>query len=430
MPAEKEIELRSEEVNELLTATPRWIIRWGISIIFAIMLLALTLSFFIRYPDTLPASALITTINPPVTLIAKTSGKINTLKAKNGQFVKKGDVLLVIDNTADYHTVLMIDSILDHLTPGSESGISLAGLAGKDWNETGGLTPAFLLFLKSCTDYQLFIDVNPQLQEIEIINKELEEYRQLQEKYQTQESIYKEEFSLVEKDFNRYSSLFSEQSIAIKEFEDKKREYLSAKRNYENVKISAINNKLMINNLEKSRLQLQMQAYREKESHLQDLNQSTRSLKAQIESWEQTYLLKAPIDGTVSLFSFWAKDQNIKQGDEVLSIVPIEKQEVIARLSMPVQNSGKLKEGQTVNIRLNNYQFQEYGMLKGIIKTISQMPKDNKYSIEVELPEKLNTTYHRQLDYKENMQGTADVITAELSVFDRVFQQLRKIMNR
>src|SRR5438445_7615692 len=121
--------------------------------------------------------------------------------------------------------------------------------------------------------------------------------------------------------------------------------------------------------------------------------------------------MKAPIDGKVSLFNFWNMNQNLKQGDEVLSIVPGQKQEVIAKLLLPVTNSGKLKVGQTVNIKLNNYLFQEYGMLKGNVKSISVIPKNESYAVEVALPDKLTTTYKKHLDYKEEMQGTADIIT-------------------
>ena len=119
-----------------------------------------------------------------------------------------------------------------------------------------------------------------------------------------------------------------------------------------------------------------------------------------------------------------------KQGDEVMGIVPLEKQEVIAKLILPVHNSGKLKVGQTVNIKLNNYLFQEYGMLKGFVKNISVMPKNESYAIKVSLPNQLITTYNKKLDYKQEMQGTADIITEELSVFDRVFYQFRKIVKR
>jgi hypothetical protein len=215
-----------------------------------------------------------------------------------------------------------------------------------------------------------------------------------------------------------------------KEFEDKKREYLSAKRNYESVKITNINNKLTINNLEKNKLQLQMQAYQQNKNFEQSLNQSIQTLQSQIEIWQQTFLLKAPISGNISLFSYWSINQNLKQGDEVLSIVPSQKQEMIAKLFLPVINSGKLKIGQTVNIKLNNYLYQEYGMLKGSVKSISVMPKNESFAIEVALPNKLTTTYKKNLDYKEEMEGVADIITEDLSLFDRVFYQFRKLLKK
>ncbi|MCC6448543.1 MAG: biotin/lipoyl-binding protein, partial [Chitinophagaceae bacterium] len=113
MAEEKEIEIKTEDVNELLTAVPKWIIRWGVTMIFCIMISALALSYFIKYPDTLTAKATITTINPPVTLVSKTNGKITELKVKGNQFVKKGDILLVIESPSNYRSILTIDSILE-----------------------------------------------------------------------------------------------------------------------------------------------------------------------------------------------------------------------------------------------------------------------------------------------------------------------------
>jgi multidrug resistance efflux pump len=433
MAEEKEIEIKTDEVNELLTSVPKWIIRWGVTVIFIVMVCVLVLSYFIKYSDTLSAKAIITSVNPPVTLIAKVNGKIIELATKNNKLVKKGEVLLVIESTANYKSILMIDSVLKKFNKYDSinfNKLSTLYLLGKDGEGLGNLTPSFILFLKSYGDYKIQMEVNPQVREIEIIKKDLAEYQVLKSKYQSQENIYKEEFNLIEKDYNRYNTLFQGQSISTKEFEDKKREFLSAKRNYENVKITNINNTLTINNLEKNKLQLQMQAYQEIEKFEQALNQSIQVLKSEIEVWEQTYLLKAPIDGKVSLFNYWAINQNLKQGDEVLSIVPIKKLEIIARLLLPVQNSGKVKIGQRVNIKLNNYQFQEYGMVKGEIKTISIMPKNEVYSIEVTLPNNLITSYKKQLDYKEEMEGTADIITEELSVFDRIFYTFRQILKK
>jgi multidrug resistance efflux pump len=431
MAEEKEIELKTEDVNELLTSVPNWIIRWGVTMIFCIMVAALALSYFIKYPDTLTAKATITTINPPVTLVSKANGKIIELKVKNNQSVKKDEVLFVIESAANYNSILAIDTILKDFDKNDSLNyikLNRLSLLGKHGEGLGGITPMFIVFFKSYNDYKLQKELNPQIKEVEIIDKELAEYQALQGKYQNQENIYKEEFSLIEKDFNRFTTLFSNQSISAKEFEDKKREFLSAKRNYESIKITNINNKLAINNLEKNKLQLQMQAYQEIEKFEKTLSQSVQSLKSEIETCEQAYLLKAPIEGKVSLFNYWAINQNIKQGDEILSIVPSIKQEIIAKLFLPVQNSSKLKIGQTVNIKLDNYQFQEFGMLKGRVENVSLVPQKDTYAIEVSLPNNLITSYNKQLVYKEEMQGTADIITEELSVFDRVFYQFRKIL--
>ena len=427
MAEEKETDIRTEEVNELLTAVPGWIVRWGVSIIFLVMLLVLLLSFFIRYPDTLSAKTVITTTNPPATLVSRSNGKISALNVKNNQKVKKGDVLLVIDNTANYSDILKVNRMLDSLQQELRAK-KMPGPLSYDGLQLGSLTFVFINFLKNYSDFKLQWEISPQQKEIDIVNNELQQYRQLQSKYENQESISKDEFSLVEKDYNRYNSLLENASISTKEFEDKKRDYLTTKRNYETIKITSISNKLTINNLEKNKLQLQTLAYQENEKLSTALNQSIQTMEAEIKDWEEDYILKAPVDGTVSLFNYWSVNQNIKQGDEVLSIIPDWKQEVIAKLFLPAQNSGKLKTGQQVNIKLNNYAYQEYGVLRGTIKNISEMPQQEMYSVEVALPSSLVTSYHKKLEYKEEMQGTADIITEDLSVFDRIFYQFRKLV--
>jgi hypothetical protein len=46
-----EIELRSEGVQDILTRPPHWMIRWGNTIIFIILLLILLMSYIIKYPE-------------------------------------------------------------------------------------------------------------------------------------------------------------------------------------------------------------------------------------------------------------------------------------------------------------------------------------------------------------------------------------------
>lgn len=424
-----DIEIKTEAVNELLKTVPQWIVRWGISLIFLIILLILTLSFFIKYPDCLTAKTVITTTTPPVTLVAKASGKLAYLNVTNNEAVKQGDVLFAIDNSVSYPDVIKVTASLNALQRSLKEG-AISEITLDTSLKMGELTPSLTACIKAYHDFKLQLSINSKAKEIAIINQELANYQHLQTKYVDQEAIYNEELLLIEKDYQRYKTLLKNGSVSTKEYEDKQREYLSTKRNCESIKISTINNQLAINNLQKSKLQLETRTYEENKKYEQALHQSVQALRSQIDTWEQTYLIKAPISGQVSLFNYWTTNQYITQGDRVLSIIPEVKQPAIAKLFLPIQNSGKLKMGQSVNIKLDNYPYQEYGTLNGHVNSISKMPQNNTFAIEVALPNNLTTSYRKQLDYKQEMQGIADIITEELSLFDRLFYQLRKVINK
>jgi hypothetical protein len=51
MPKEKDFELRSEEVQEILTRVPHWMIRWGSLVILFILLSLFVVAYLIKYPD-------------------------------------------------------------------------------------------------------------------------------------------------------------------------------------------------------------------------------------------------------------------------------------------------------------------------------------------------------------------------------------------
>ena len=101
---------------------------------------------------------------------------------------------------------------------------------------------------------------------------------------------------------------------------------------------------------------------------------------------------------------------------------------------MPIQNWGKVKLGQKVIIKLDNYPNQEWGSLTGTITNISDVPKQQiqqepYYSIYVDI-EGLTTSYDKEIDFKQEMQGTAEIVVEELTVLQRIFYQLREIFDR
>ena len=109
---EKAIEIRSEEVNEILGRTPVWILRKGIILLSLIIVAILTGSWLFKYPDIIAAPIIITSQNPPSPLIAHTSGKIMAIYVKDQQKVKSGQYLAVLENTADLQSVLQLKALL------------------------------------------------------------------------------------------------------------------------------------------------------------------------------------------------------------------------------------------------------------------------------------------------------------------------------
>ena len=427
---EKEIELRTEEVTEILESPPNWLFNWGMVIIFSLLALGVALSHFISYPDILVAKATVTTLNPPVTIVARTSGKVSALLVKDNQEVHKGSILAILENTADYHNVLKMSEDIQVLAANIKLDKSLPNFSFDDSLKMGELTAAYLQFLKAYKDYKLFAEIKPQKKEIALLEREIISQNQLLSKYEQQVKLYDDELSLIEKDYMRDQGLFKAGLISARDFENKKKDFVRAQSASETLKIAHANTKIAINNIDKNKLQLNMLHMEQVSKYKIELEQSMKNLQSSIEAWKQDFLFISPIDGTVSFFNFWTANQNIKAGDEAFNVVPLDKLNFIARLVLPIQNSGKLKIGQTVNIKLENYPFAEYGILKGRVKNISLAVSNNNYAIDVELPNGLQTTYNKELSYRNEMSGQGEVITDNNSLLIRLFGKFRNILKR
>ena len=430
MEDEKEIIIRTEEVNEILTSTPKWILRWGISVIFILIVTGITLSYFIKYPDISTADITLTTLNPPVTLVSKNNGKLIHLLVKNNDIVKTNQTIAVIENTGKYQDVLYLFEIGNALINQMKLSDTIPQVTVKDSLKVGELTPNYLLVLKSIKELNIYRVINPFNKQITLLKKDLISYSDLLNKYKQQESINKQQLTLVETDYSRDKMLFDSKAISAREFDNKKKEYLSALNSNEQIKITVSNTYIQFNSIEKSILQLQIQDYQEQSKLKNEFQQNLKSLVSEINKWKQLYLIESPIDGKISFFNVWAVNQNIKTGDELFSVIPTQKQQFIGKCVLPILNTGKLSVGQSVNIKLDNYPYNENGILQGIVTNISEVPNKDTYAIDVELKNGLITSYNKTLSYKEQMKGKADIITKNISVMDRIFFNFKKMVNR
>lgn len=145
--------------------------------------------------------------------------------------------------------------------------------------------------------------------------------------------------------------------------------------------------------------------------------------------WEKQYALKASISGEVSFLSFWSENQTVKAGELIFTIIPDRYDMFIGKIKAPVTNSGKIKTGQSVQIKLLNYPADEFGKLNGKVQAISMIPdNEGNYRVDVSLAQDLVTTYGKHIEFRQEMQGTADIITEDLRLIERFFYQLKKVI--
>ena len=86
--------------------------------------------------------------------------------------------------------------------------------------------------------------------------------------------------------------------------------------------------------------------------------------------------------------------------------------------------------GQKVNVRLDNYPFHEYGLLEGRVSKMGMLPDNNQYQIEVVFPDGLKTSYNNNLKFSPEMMGSAEIITADRRLIQRIFDSFIKLINR
>ena len=234
---------------------------------------------------------------------------------------------------------------------------------------------------------------------------------------------------MAEKDFHRNQQLHASQTIADKALEDAERDWLEVQESYEILRTEVLRTQVQVADLKRERQQLGSQHDQESKTLRTTLLTAVDQLQSRIVQWEANYLLVAPRSGQVSFSDFWSEQQFVQSGLTVLSVVPNligdTGQQVLAQLRVPVRNFGKVAVGQSVRIYLDNFPHQEYGALRGSVRSLSTLPKQGYYRVSVAFPNGLTTQYGRQIPFTQQLSGRAEIISEELRLLERFFYQLR-----
>jgi len=425
----REVELRSEELQDVMGKIPPWILRRGITVLFCVVVVILVGSAFFSYPDMIQAPIKLTGSTPPAGVIAFSSGKLDMLNTQDNQEVKTGDYLAVLHNAARTDDMLYLKSFVRKLDVERDSLFVMP----EKVLYLGGLQTLYASFYVLLFNYDEYIKQQYYPNKIRMAKERISQYREQYNSLLRQQKITEEQKELIDRNHERSASMHEQGGISGRELDESRGRQLQGLLSEESI-LNAINNmRIQLAQLNESLIDMEYQHTEKTNDFHSQIRSMTSQLKANIQSWEMSYVLIAPIDGKITFTRYWVSNQNVQAGEEVFTIIPVSESQIIGKAMLPVARSGKVKTGQSVNVRLDNFPDTEFGMLKGVVQNISLVPTTaggvTYYVVEIALSEGLLTNYKKELPYLPNMQGMADIITESMSLLERFVMPIRKIIN-
>ncbi len=345
-----EIELRSEEFNEVLSAVPAWIVRWGITMIACVVLMLLVGSAVFKYPDVISSTVTLTGTTPVSAVVARTSGKLQELYVGNNQQVKANTLLAVIENPAGTNDILRLKELLRQ----AENSLDTIALVPSQQLRLGSLQSLYSSFYLSMSEYRQFKELAYHLKKIELVKARIVKNEVYYRNMLKQKDLSEVQAKIAHQQYARDSLLGVKGLVSKEAVEEAYSRYLQSSLSAENMERSLENLQIQLAQMNESLYDTEYQYLDQKNTLETQLRSLVNQLRAEIDAWEINYALITPIDGEITLTQYWTNNQNVTAGNVVFNIVPTNQGEIVGKAMLPTERSGKVRKGQKVNIRFAN----------------------------------------------------------------------------
>lgn len=422
MEEHERIELRSEEVQEILGTPPGRVVKWGTVVVLACVVVIGWLSWWVKYPDKIKVPITLTALSPPVKLVARTDGYIAKLMVNNEEKVEEGKLLAVMQSTADFNDVLFLDSLVTEYQIKERSEIlRLEPIRGL---EIGNLQTAYALFLKYLDAYQYGSSQNFQNQSKEKLTRQIQKFNRNIKIEMDKMEGNRTQLDLLKAKQKRYKKLYSIKALAYQDLEKISYDIEGVRDEMKNNRANIEDYKIQIEAIENDMVNINRSYQDDNNDNFIQLRESLNRLETEISEWKMKYLLPAPVGGNISFYNLLKEKQHYLKGSELMSIIPPGTDSIMGFLYLPSLDKGKVKVGQTVIIKLASFSYQEYGSVEGKIVHIGKVARNVGYPVSVALTNGLRTSYNRVVLFDQDMDGTAEIITEKKRFYQKVIENI------
>ncbi|HEV8285918.1 MAG TPA: HlyD family efflux transporter periplasmic adaptor subunit [Chitinophagaceae bacterium] len=421
-------ELVSDEIQEVISYRPHWIVRRGNSFFLVTLLFLLSLTCFIEYPDIINASARIVALNPPRLISSRVEGKLVKIFVTNEQQVKKGQHLGYMESTTDYYEAIKLQSWIEEMIVATQNNIYEALIANPlpTLYNLGELQANYQAFQNELAEVKQSLINGFYQKKRNALQKDLKYLATLKNNTYQQKKLVEEDQQLQKKEYDAYELLAKDKVIATLELNQYKSKLIAKDQTLKQIDAQITNADVNSHSKEKELLDLQKTITDQQ----QKFHSALLDLKSEVEKWMQQYVLAASKDGKVLFVSSWQENELIASSQPLFYIQPIETK-FYAELMAAQNGLGKIRAGQKVMLKVESYPSNEFGYVAGVVNYISNVPnRRDSFLITVDLPKALKTNYNKTIFFRNNLSARAEIITDDRKLFDRLTGQLKQIWER
>ena len=428
-----EIERRyqRDRLMDIIGHPPGWLMRSGIGVMACMTVLFLYLAWCIHYPDIIEAPVVITSDHPPMQVYTNHAGIIDSIYIREGDEVTAGQILLYMDNTARLSDVVMwkdwLASVIQVIEPDSMVVAPPISLS------LGELHPGYTTISQKYQEWYRWVMDESVAEKIKANHAEIKTIKRLMASLAQQITIYDQELELQDHTLHREQSLYQSGVISAADHEKSTSTYLAATRQKESIATGMLTHQMRVDQLESLILDESIAYDNQLLTLHTTLKELCREELASIGKWEDQYIVRSKISGTISLPGHLVSRTYINTGDPLLSVLPVDKGSIIyARASVAGAGLGKIGIGDKVIIRLDAWPYKQFGSIASVVEQIAQLPlpsekQENTFELRMSLAAPLVTTTGASLLMKPQETGTARIITKDRRILERLFDQLLQL---
>lgn len=419
------VALISDEVQELISYKPHWVVRKGNVIFFLLLVTFLVFAWFIKYPDIIKGSMKLVAVNAPKLLVAKTDGKLERLLISNEQYVYEEQPLAFLHSIAAHEQVLALqkwvneieafivkdrfDILLTHPLP--------------FFDKLGEVQSAYQDFQNVQKETLQILGNGYYQQRKRALVKDIDYLSSIQYNQRGLLRLMQQDYELQQMEFKANESLARDKVIAPIELNQNKSKVIGKEQSLQQAHAQLINDDIASHNKQKEIMDLNKLIMDQQ----QKLRSELYNLKSKIETWVQQFVVIAPQAGNVLFTTFLQKNQLLSAGQELFYIQPPQSQ-YYGQMMVAQTGFGKIMQGQKVLIRVESYPSAEFGYLTGKVIFISNIPTArDSFLIKVDLQKGLQTNYNKTIFFRNNLSAQGEVVTDNRRLFDRFLGQLARI---